>query len=85
MKIQVYFSSCFYLSHDTKDYVISSSTLIDVLASIGGLHRIIKLLFKFIGGKFNSKVLTSKLMRNMYFLKKSDGKEKVKELNANLR
>jgi hypothetical protein len=85
MKIQLYFSSYFYLSHDIKAHFISSSTLIDILASIGGLHRIIKILFKFIGGKFNSRVLTSKLMRNMYFLKKSDAKEHTHSHYPNLK
>ena len=69
-QLQIYYSSQYYLSHDIKEHYITSSTIIDVLASIGGLHRIIKILFKFIGGKFNQKVLNTKFMRNMYFLKK---------------
>jgi hypothetical protein len=72
-KLQIYFSSEFYLSHDILEHHITSETILNILASIGGLHRILKLLFNFILGKFNKKVLSSKFIRNMYFLKKEKG------------
>ena len=56
-QLQIYFSSEFYLSHDMVEHHITSETILNILASIGGLHKIFKLVFTFVFGKFNGKVL----------------------------
>ena len=57
------------MSDEIVSHHVTSVTILEVLASIGGLHRIIKLVGKWIGDKFNSKVLNSKFIRNMYYIK----------------
>ena len=47
-----------------------------MLAGIGGLHRILKLIFKNIGGQFNRKNIMAKYIRNLYYIEKSADPER---------
>jgi len=50
--------------------MFTCDTILTVLASIGGLHRVLKLVFKLTGEQFNRKNIMAKYIRNLYYIEK---------------
>ena len=72
---QIYYQNTFFLSDKIVKHSLTAETLLEVIASIGGLHRIIDLVLRFIGLLFNRRALKAKFIRNMYFIKKKKSSE----------
>ena len=69
MQYKIYYVNAFYLFDDIVEHSLSTVTIIEVLAGLGGLHRILMIIFKEVSRFFNSRILTAKFIRNMYFIK----------------
>ena len=61
----------------------TSFTLLDLLAGFGGIYRLIGMYTALVAGYINRKVLMSKLIRGLYFMKKPAELIPAIQLNKN--
>lgn len=69
---KILYSTKFYLSDEKVTHLFLTENILIVIAGIGGIHRILMIIFKIAGSQFNANNIMAKYIRSLYFIKKGD-------------